>query len=102
MRRLEKLRQLSRGKSSKVVELPSIGLSYESVATTTFIETKPTICTCPNLLNLQVMPKMEGGQSLPPKSKGGIYGQRPTITMQVVWGGRAPSNRMSLPSFNFG
>jgi hypothetical protein len=51
LRRLEKLRQMSRGKNSKVVKLPSIGLSYEGIAIATFIETKPTICTCPNLFN---------------------------------------------------
>jgi hypothetical protein len=76
LRRLEKLKQLFRGKSSKVVELPSIRLSYEGISTVTFIETKPTVCTCPNLLNLQIMPKMEGGWSLPPKGKGGGYMDR--------------------------
>jgi hypothetical protein len=30
------------------------------------------------------------------------YEQKTTITMQAMWGDKAPSDKMSLPSFNSG
>jgi hypothetical protein len=74
--------------------------SNEGISILYLIEIDPTIALVPTLSIHKRCLEQRGGWLLPPKNKGGIFEWRPTIMMQVVWGGRAPNNRMSLPYFN--
>jgi hypothetical protein len=90
LKKLEKLRQPSRGKSSKIVELPSLGSLDERITTAYLCKNRS------NNLHMSQPSQFtnnawneKGGQIPTPKNKGGVYRQKPTIMMQVVWGSRA-------------